>query len=132
MIPLDVSRALADLLPNGRLEILPGSSASLFFERTDEVVDRLTAFALEPPAPATGRNAATGRSGSTDGGTTELSSREREVLRLLAGGESNGQIAAALGLSINTVERHVSNIYRKIDVRSRAEATAWAVRRGVA
>ena len=58
VIPLDVSRALADLLPNGRLEMLPGSSASLFFERTDEVVDRLIAFAArsrraDPPASPT-------------------------------------------------------------------------------
>jgi DNA-binding CsgD family transcriptional regulator len=61
-----------------------------------------------------------------------LSPRETEVLRLLAGGGTNGQIAADLGLSINTVERHVVNIYRKIDARGRAEATAWAIRNGVA
>jgi DNA-binding CsgD family transcriptional regulator len=51
---------------------------------------------------------------------------------VLAGGDSNGQIAAQLGLSINTVERHVVNLYRKIDARGRAEATAWAIRHGVA
>ena len=122
VIPIEVSRALADLLPNGHLVVLPGSSASLFFEKTDDVVDRLTAFALDPgaPAPAAGGHA------------TELSAREREVLRLLASGESNRQIAALLGISINTVERHVSNTYRKIDARGRADATAWAVRRGLA
>ena len=122
VIPFEVSRALADLLPKGHLVVLPGSSASLFFEKTDDVVDRLTAFALDPgaPAPAAGGHA------------TELSVREREVLRLLASGETNGQIAALLGISINTVERHVSNTYRKIDARGRADATAWAVRRGLA
>jgi DNA-binding NarL/FixJ family response regulator len=122
VISLEVSRALADSMPHGRLEILPGSSAGLFFERTDAVVDRLTAFALDPgaPAPATGGHA------------TELSAREREVLRLLASGETNRQIAALLGISINTVERHVSNLYRKIDAGGRADATAWAVRRGLA
>ena len=122
VIPVEVSRALADLLPKGHLVVLPGSSASLFFEKTDDVVDRLTAFALDPgaPAPAAGGHA------------TELSAREREVLRLLASGESNRQIAALLGISINTVERHVSNTYRKIDARGRADATAWAVRRGLA
>jgi DNA-binding NarL/FixJ family response regulator len=51
---------------------------------------------------------------------------------LLAGGETNGQIAALLGLSINTVERHVVNLYRKIDARGRAEAATWAIRNGVA
>jgi pimeloyl-ACP methyl ester carboxylesterase/DNA-binding CsgD family transcriptional regulator len=122
VIPLEVSRALADLLPDGHLVVLPGSSASLFFEKTDDVVDRLTAFALDPGAPAP----------ATAGHATELSAREREVLRLLASGESNRQIAALLGISINTVERHVSNLYRKIDARGRADATAWAVRRGLA
>jgi DNA-binding CsgD family transcriptional regulator len=66
------------------------------------------------------------------GHSLRLSPREIEVLRLLAGGETNGQIAARLGLSINTVERHVVNVYRKIDARGRAEATAWAIRNGVA
>ena len=61
-----------------------------------------------------------------------LSPRETEVLRLLADGETNGQIAARLGISINTVERHVGNVYRKIDARGRADATAWAIRNGVA
>ena len=133
VIPLEVSRALADLLPNGRLEILPGPSATLFFGSKDDVADRLTAFALDPDAPASASapRAVARRSGATDEGSPELSPREREVLRLLAGGESNGEIAARLGLSINTVERHVSNLYRKIDARGRADATAWAVRRGL-
>jgi DNA-binding NarL/FixJ family response regulator len=128
VIPLEISRALADSLPNGRLEILPGSSAGLFFEGADDVVDRLTAFALDPDAPVEGA----ARSSSSHGGAGELSAREREVLRLVAAGESNGQIAARLGISINTVERHVSNLYRKIDARGRADATAWAIRRGLA
>jgi pimeloyl-ACP methyl ester carboxylesterase/DNA-binding CsgD family transcriptional regulator len=131
VIPLEVSKALADLLPNGRLEILPGGSASLFFERTDEVVARLTDFTLDPgghapPSPTTHRRPSTAPRGS------ELSWREREVLRLIAAGESNSQIAATLSLSINTVERHVTNLYRKIDARGRADATAWAIRRGFA
>jgi DNA-binding CsgD family transcriptional regulator len=53
------------------------------------------------------------------------------VLRLLAAGESNAQIARQLGLSIHTVERHVANLYRKIGARGRADATAYAVRRGL-
>ena len=65
-------------------------------------------------------------------GSGTLSPREIEVLRLLANGETNGQIAASLEISINTVERHVSNLYRKIDAGGRADATAWAIRNGVA
>ena len=130
VIPLEVSAELARALPGGRLAVLPGSSAGLFFEATDLVVDRIVAFVRDPlaePAPATdvARKRPTRGSG-------ELSPREAEVLRLLAGGDSNGQIAARLGLSINTVERHVANLYRKIDARGRAEATAWAIRNGVA
>ena len=64
------------------------------------------------------------RRGAPATGADGLSPREREVLRLLAGGDTNGQIAATLGVSINTVERHVSNLYRKLDVRGRAEPPA--------
>jgi pimeloyl-ACP methyl ester carboxylesterase/DNA-binding CsgD family transcriptional regulator len=130
VIPLEVSAELARALPGGRLAVLPGSSAGLFFEATDLVIDRIVAFVRDPLAePAAVANVARTRPMRGSGG---LSPRETEVLRLLAGGDTNGQIAARLGLSINTVERHVVNLYRKIDARGRAEATAWAIRNGVA
>jgi pimeloyl-ACP methyl ester carboxylesterase/DNA-binding CsgD family transcriptional regulator len=130
VIPLDVSAELARDLPGGRLAVLPGSSAGLFFEATQLVVDRIVAFVRDPLAePVTPTDVRPARPVRGSGG---LSPRETEVLRLLAGGDSNGQIAAQLGLSINTVERHVVNLYRKIDARGRAEATAWAIRNGVA
>jgi DNA-binding CsgD family transcriptional regulator len=50
---------------------------------------------------------------------------------LLAGGDSNAEIAAALGVSVHTVERHAANLYRKIGARGRADAIAWAFRRGI-
>jgi predicted ATPase/DNA-binding CsgD family transcriptional regulator len=56
------------------------------------------------------------------------SRREVEVLSLLAGGQSNKEIAAALTLSIHTVERHLVNIYAKIGARGRADAVAFALR----
>ena len=56
-----------------------------------------------------------------------LTEREVEVLRLLAAGHTNREIAAALVLSARTVERHISNLYAKIDVRNRAEATSFAL-----
>ena len=130
VIPLDVSAELARALPGGRLAVIPGSSAGLFFEATDLVVDRIVAFVRDPLAePTAPADVSIGRTKRGAGG---LSPRETEVLRLLADGESNGQIAARLGISINTVERHVVNLYRKIDARGRAEATAWAIRNGVA
>jgi DNA-binding CsgD family transcriptional regulator len=60
-----------------------------------------------------------------------LSQRESEVMKLLSSGRENSEIAAALGVSVHTIERHVANIFIKIGVRNRAEATAWAHRRGL-
>jgi DNA-binding CsgD family transcriptional regulator len=55
-----------------------------------------------------------------------LTPRELQVLRLVAAGETNKAIAAELVLSERTVDRHVSNIFSKLGVSSRAAATAWA------
>jgi DNA-binding NarL/FixJ family response regulator len=63
-----------------------------------------------------------------------LTPRERDVLTLIAGGQSNAQIADVLVLSVRTVERHVENIYDKIGVSgrtARAAATAWALTHGL-
>jgi DNA-binding CsgD family transcriptional regulator len=61
-----------------------------------------------------------------------LTPRELEVLRLLAAGRSNRQIAAALVISEHTVARHVQNIFRKLDVSSRAAAGAYAFQHDLA
>jgi predicted ATPase/DNA-binding NarL/FixJ family response regulator/DNA-binding XRE family transcriptional regulator len=61
-----------------------------------------------------------------------LTARQAEVLRLLAAGMSNKQIAAELYLSPATVERHLATIYRKLSVSGRVEATRYAVRSGLA
>jgi DNA-binding NarL/FixJ family response regulator len=60
-----------------------------------------------------------------------LTGREVEVLRLIAAGHSNRAIAQALFISPNTVLRHVSNIFTKTGVANRAEAAAYATRRGL-
>ena len=60
-----------------------------------------------------------------------LSAREVEVLELLADGLTNKQIAARLHLSAATVQRHTINLYRKIGVRGRSEAAAFAVHHGL-
>jgi predicted ATPase/DNA-binding CsgD family transcriptional regulator/transcriptional regulator with XRE-family HTH domain len=62
---------------------------------------------------------------------TGLTPRETEVLRLVAGGNSNQQIAAELVLSLRTVERHITNVYAKVGARNRADATAYALRHGM-
>jgi DNA-binding CsgD family transcriptional regulator len=60
-----------------------------------------------------------------------LSVREGEVLRLLAGGKANREIGSDLHLSVHTVERHIANIFLKLQIRNRTEATAWAYRHGM-
>lgn len=60
-----------------------------------------------------------------------LTSRELEVLRLIAVGHSTKAIAATLFISVPTVERHITHLYAKLGVRSRAGATAYAVRHGL-
>ncbi len=60
-----------------------------------------------------------------------LSQREAEVLRLVAQGKSNREIGEELVISEGTARRHVSNIYQKIDVNNRSEATSYALREGL-
>jgi DNA-binding NarL/FixJ family response regulator len=64
-------------------------------------------------------------------GPGDLSARELEVLRLVADGLTNRAIAQALGISMRTVDRHVSNVFTKLGVPSRAAATAAAYERGL-
>ncbi len=61
-----------------------------------------------------------------------LTSRENDVLGLLAQGQTNKDIAQTLFLSVRTVEAHMRTIFDKIGVRSRTEAALWAVRQGFA
>ena len=60
-----------------------------------------------------------------------LTTREQEVLRLLAAGHSNRELADRLYISPTTAARHVANIYNKLDVDSRAKATAYALQHGL-
>jgi pimeloyl-ACP methyl ester carboxylesterase/DNA-binding CsgD family transcriptional regulator len=123
-IPVDVSRQLATALPNGTLRELPGSTATLFVEDLEGdirvIVDFLTDGAQRSPSPPS-------RQRSSD----TLTPRELEVLRLVAGGETNAEVARRLGLSVHTIERHLANVYPKIGARGRSDATAYAVRRGI-
>jgi DNA-binding CsgD family transcriptional regulator len=60
-----------------------------------------------------------------------LTDREVEVLGLVATGRTNRAVADALGISVKTVARHVSNIFGKLGVSTRAAATAYAHRKGL-
>lgn len=61
----------------------------------------------------------------------QISEREREILQLVATGATNQQIAQQLNISVNTVKVHLRNIFGKIGVVSRTEATLYAVRSGL-
>ena len=63
--------------------------------------------------------------------TPEVSEREREVLQLMARGKANKEIASALGISEETVKRHASNLFVKMGVADRAQATSEGIRRGL-
>jgi len=68
----------------------------------------------------------------TDRRASELTSRELDVLRLVAAGKPNKQIAAELAISERTARTHVSRILRKLRLSSRTQAALWAVREGLA
>lgn len=90
------------------------AGARTLFEELGIAVDARAAVPRERPALPCG-----------------LTEREAEVLRLVAAGRTNKEVAAALYLSDKTVARHLSNIFIKIDVPTRAAATAFAFERGV-
>jgi DNA-binding NarL/FixJ family response regulator len=66
-----------------------------------------------------------------DDPTAELTARELEVLRLVAAGKPNKQIATELSISERTARTHVSRILRKLRLSSRTQAALWAVREGL-
>ena len=61
-----------------------------------------------------------------------LSDREMQVLRLIANGNDNAQIAAELHISPKTVKNHISNILMKLQIENRIQAAVFAVRSGLA
>jgi len=62
---------------------------------------------------------------------SELSDREIEVLKLIANGKDNAQIAAELHISPKTVKNHISNILMKLQIENRIQAAVFAVRSGI-
>jgi pimeloyl-ACP methyl ester carboxylesterase/DNA-binding CsgD family transcriptional regulator len=116
-VPISRGRELAALLPNARFVALSGDSHLPHVDDQREVQRALAGF-LDDAAPLDAN------------GDSPLSQREAEVLRLVAEGLSNREIASSLVLSEHTVHRHVANILRKLTQSSRAAAAAQATRAG--
>jgi DNA-binding NarL/FixJ family response regulator len=117
---LDLARVLAALgrsdpaAEQARVahEALAGMQAQREAQRAGALMNE-----LDDPAPAKA--------------TSALTPRELDVLKLVAQGLSNTEIAQRLVLSEHTVHRHLANILRKLDLSSRAAAAAWGTRAGV-
>lgn len=110
---------VADAMPSARLVVIPGDGAA------------------EIAAIDTFLRAPRGSSGATPNVASNtvaacLTPREIEVLRLIAGGRTNREMSEDLVLSERTVARHITNIYDKLGLRSKAEATAYAIRHNLA
>ena len=116
-VPISHGRELALALPNARFVALSGDSHLPWMDDQRELQRALAGF-LDDLVPA-----------STNG-DSPLTRRETEVLRLVAVGLSNREIASSLVLSEHTVHRHVANILRKLTQSSRAGAATQAARAG--
>ncbi|HUF52433.1 MAG TPA: alpha/beta fold hydrolase [Dehalococcoidia bacterium] len=124
-VPFELGRRLARDLPNSRFIPLEGDMHALTIGSTRIVLEAMLDFlggaTVGAPVPE--------RVSSTNGIITR---REKDVLRLIAAGKSNRRIAEELSISVNTADRHVSNILTKIAASNRAEAASYAVRAGIA
>jgi pimeloyl-ACP methyl ester carboxylesterase/DNA-binding CsgD family transcriptional regulator len=117
-VPIGHGRELASLLPNARFIKLSGDSHLPWMDDQRDVQRALAGF-LDDAVPV------------ESNGDSPLSRRETEVLRLVASGLSNREIASSLVLSEHTVHRHVANILHKLTQSSRAAAAAHATRAGL-
>jgi DNA-binding NarL/FixJ family response regulator len=102
---------------------------------------RLAGFVLDAFAGSGGVAGAGGPGGAGPGGEVrpsfdpeldQLTSREREVLRLIAQGYTYKEIASELFISVKTVESHVSSVLRKLQLSTRHQLTRWAAERRLA
>ena len=126
-VRFEAESALQDGVRVGQL-VIPAEARILVNDgqhRRAAITEALTAAV--PAASATGRAATTGSSV-----VAGLTARESEVLRLLAEGLSDRQIAEVLSISERTAGNHVLHILQKLDVNSRTAAAVFAVRHDIA
>lgn len=122
LFPIAGAQSLAASLPNAQMRIIPGAASLAPFTDANAVEAALD-FLLGTEEPASGR---TGPAFQVMPQIEALSVRELEVLRLIAAGRTNEEIARALFISPSTVSHHVSNILTKTGAGNRTEAAAYA------
>jgi pimeloyl-ACP methyl ester carboxylesterase/DNA-binding CsgD family transcriptional regulator len=117
---LDVATDLAARIPGARLVAFEGVGPVPWASDVEEIAGTIYEFLGEEPLQV--------EVDVEEAVDAALTSRETEVLALVASGHSNKEIAHQLSLSVHTVQRHVANIYNKIGARGRADATAYALK----
>ena len=121
----EASKMLQKLAQKGhlKLRVEDGIMAYALRERDRHEIPGKVSAPLEPESESDG---APRRLGAPQQLDDPLSEREREVLNLLASGRTSSEIARDLFISVGTIKSHTGNIYRKLDVKNRAEALARA------
>jgi pimeloyl-ACP methyl ester carboxylesterase len=120
---LELAQEVASSITGARLVIVNKPSAGELFVDSAAEIDRFLRL-----------NAASGEAveaARLARSPAPLTPREAQVLRLIANGLTNYEIAGRLTVSERTVGRHITNLYGKIGARSKAEATAYAIRQGL-
>ena len=127
--PFAQGRELAAAIPGARFVPLEGD-AHIEWQGDPDQVLRAIAAVLDAPFTAVS-GSPVDQPALSPAALSGLTPREVEVLGHVAAGLTNKELASALGVRVPTVERHLVNLYTKIGARSRAEAVAYALRRGL-
>ncbi len=129
MVEFGRGRELATLIPGAQFVPLEGRNHLLLGDEPawPRFLEALDAFFRKASVVAT-RPAHSAAALPTAGPTVGVSDRELEVLRLVAAGRSNAEIAEALSISVRTVERHLTNLYAKMGLLGRSARAAAAAR----
>jgi pimeloyl-ACP methyl ester carboxylesterase/DNA-binding CsgD family transcriptional regulator len=128
-VPFDQGRLLASLIPNAHLVELDSQNHLTLADEPawEKLIANVRHFmATGVPLPET-----PGRTEMPEADPNRLTAREIEVLKLIAAGKSNQEIARELVISVNTVTNHVKNILAKTGAANRTEAASFAHRRGL-
>jgi DNA-binding NarL/FixJ family response regulator len=130
LVPRSAAQSLVSQLPEATLRIVPGRSGMDVWRNVAAVEEIVTFVRTGDPSPTMPRPRRRRRKSSHH--PAGLSDREAEVIRLLALGRTNRQIADELFISINTVSHHLRNIFTKAGASNRTEAAAFALEAGIA